>query len=384
MAMEKLGLGSFHLEPDGFSIHTFELTRKLSAVDYKKLRDKLYRNCPAGGIFRDRDWPGQGERHRCQWFRKSGLRISLERDDYDVGTNCYLRIAVNPRKLIDPGSSYLGILPPDEGSIRSLGKKFMLLLKDSGLPCALNAYQLSRVDLCVNIRCDTSKLFKELLRASRKLPAPEKYERVYYQCKDKKASKKVNKHYIRLAHATRELVMYDKTYQVVENGLLLDQESLPKGILRFEVHEARERIKKIEKKLGSSDVEAQLFYYVENSKAYLLRCFGRAFPDEKFLQKEELEEVIHAKADADLRDAMTRLVEILVHTQSVEKAMKKLENEGFQTAGVLEQFQKLGVSPVPLRKKFCARSLPGPASLLKKVSEGAVRVCYTKGKSSRR
>ena len=178
--------------------------------------------------------------------------------------------------------------------------------------------------------------------------------------------------------------MYDKTYQVVENGLLLDQESLPKGILRFEVHEARERIKKIEKKLGSSDVEVQLLYYVENSKAYLLRCFGRAFPDEKFLQKEELEEVIHAKADADLRDAMTRLVEILVHTQSVEKAMKKLENEGFQTAGVLEQFQKLGVSPVPLRKKFCARSLPGPASLLKKVSEGAVRVCYTKGKNSRR
>ena len=112
------------------------------------------------------------------------------------------------------------------------------------------------MDLCVNIRRDTSKLFKELLRASRKLPAPEKYERVYYQCKDKKASKKVNKHYIRLVHATRELVMYDKTYQVVENGLLLDQESLPKGILRFEVHEARERIKKVEKKLGSSDVEA--------------------------------------------------------------------------------------------------------------------------------
>ena len=126
--MEKLGVGSFYLEPDGFSIHTFELTKKLSVVDYKKLRDILYRNCPAGGIFRDRDWPGQGERHRCQWFRKSGLRISLERDDYDVGTNCYLRIAVNPRKLIDPGSSYLGILPPDEGSIRSLGKKFMLLL----------------------------------------------------------------------------------------------------------------------------------------------------------------------------------------------------------------------------------------------------------------
>ena len=49
--MEKLGLGSFHLEPDGFSIHTFELTRKLSAVDYKKLRDKLYRNCPAGIMY---------------------------------------------------------------------------------------------------------------------------------------------------------------------------------------------------------------------------------------------------------------------------------------------------------------------------------------------
>lgn len=92
--------------------------------------------------------------------------------------------------------------------------------------------------------------------------------------------------------------------------------------------------------------------------------------------------MIHAKADVDMRDAMTRLVEILVHTQSVKKAMKKLENEGFQTAGLLQQFQKLGVSPVPLRKKFCVRSLPGPASLLKKMSEGAVRVCYTREKTA--
>jgi len=184
--MKKLGAGSFQLEPDGFSIHTLEIVKKLSNKEYKRIRDSIYQKCPKGEMYSDRGWQGEGERYRCKWFWREGLRINLEKNVHKQVSTCYLRIAVNPRKLIDPSSSYLGILPPDEESIRTMNEKFTMLLKDSGLPCALNAYQLSRVDLCVNIRCDTSKLFKELLRVMRKLPTPPKYERCYYKGSDRK------------------------------------------------------------------------------------------------------------------------------------------------------------------------------------------------------
>ena len=137
--MKKLGAGSFQLEPDGFSIHTLEIVKKLSNKEYKRIRDSIYQKCPKGEMYSDRGWQGEGERYRCKWFWREGLRINLEKNVHKQVSTCYLRIAVNPRKLIDPSSSYLGILPPDEESIRTMSEKFTMLLKDSGLPCALNA-----------------------------------------------------------------------------------------------------------------------------------------------------------------------------------------------------------------------------------------------------
>lgn len=234
--------GKFQLEPDGFSIHTFELTKKLSRKEYRKLVDEAYCHCPPGQIYRDKTWQGNGERHRCKWFQREGLRISFEQDIHHQVVSRRLRIAVNPRKLIDPNTSYLGILPPTEESVGEVSKAFFIVLKKSGLPCVLDAYQLSRVDLCVNVRCDSTALFKELLRVTRKLPTPPKYERAVFRSENKKFANKYNKHHITLKHKSRELVLYDKTYQILENGLLLDEEKLPKGVLRFEVHEPRERV----------------------------------------------------------------------------------------------------------------------------------------------
>lgn len=234
--------GKSQLEPDGFSIHTFELTKKLSRKEYRKLVDEAYCHCPPGQIYRDKTWQGAGERHRCMWFRQDGLRISFEQDVHNQIVSCRLRITVNPRKLMDPNSSYLGILPPTEESVQEVSKRFFTVLKDSGLPCVLDAYQLSRVDLCVNVRCDSTALLKELLRVTRKLPTPPKYERAVFRSENKKLANKYNKHHIALKHNSRELVLYDRTYQILENRLLLDEEKLPKGVLRFEVHELRERV----------------------------------------------------------------------------------------------------------------------------------------------
>lgn len=372
----KKNAGTFRIEPDGFSIHTFELSKKVTNNDYKRMRERLYRQCPKGEVYRDRDWQGEGERHRCRWFQRNGLRISLEKDVHGQISTCYLRIAVNPRKLIDPNSSYLGILPPTEESVQEVSKTFFAVLRDSGLPCVLDAYQLSRIDLCVNIRCDSTALFKELLRVTRKLPPPPKYERAIFKSADRKAASKYNRHHITLKHKTRELVIYDKTYQIVENGLLLDEEKLPKGVLRFEVHEQRERISKVEKELGTSSVTSLLCHYIGQSERIITRCFGRAYSDKKFMQPDRLRSLIHAETDTAVRDGMARLAEVMVRVKTLKKGVKKIGKEGYDAEAVLAQFARLGVSPVPLRKNFCAESMPGVSVLLERIARRNVQIWY--------
>ena len=375
----KKNAGTFRIEPDGFSIHTFELSKKVTNNDYKRMRDRLYCQRPKGEIYRDRAWQGEGERHRCRWFQRNGLRISLEKDVHGHISTCYLRVAVNPRKLIDPNSSYLGILPPTEESVQDVSKMFFVVLKDSGLPCVLGAYQLSRVDLCVNIRCDSTALFKELLRVTRKLPTPPKYERAIFKSADRKAASKYNRHHITLKHKSRELVIYDKTYQIIENGLLLDEEKLPKGVLRFEVHELRERVSKMEKNLGTSSVTSLLCHYIKQSERIITGCFRRAYPDEKFMPPDGLERLACAEADKSLQEGMLRLVELMVRLKTLEKGVRKIENEGYGAAAILSQFATLGVSPIPLRKKFCARSMPGVATLLRRIAHWDVQVWQQQG-----
>ncbi len=372
----KKNAGTFRIEPNGFSIHTFELSKKVTNNDYKRMRDRLYCQRPKGEIYRDRAWQGEGERHRCRWFQQNGLRISLEKDVHGHISTCYLRVAVNPRKLIDPNSSYLGILPPTEESVQDVSKMFFVVLKDSGLPCVLDAYQLSRVDLCVNIRCDSTALFKELLRVTRKLPTPPKYERAEFKSEDRRAANKYNKHHVTLKHKTRELVIYDKTYQIMENGLLLDEEKLPKGVLRFEVHEQRERISKVEKELGTSSVTSLLCHYIGQSERIITRCFGRAYPDKKFMQPDQLRSLIYAEADTAVGDGMARLAEVMVRVKTLKKGVKKIGKEGYDAKAVLAQFARLGVSPVPLRKNFCAESMPGVSILLERIAHRNVQIWY--------
>ena len=72
------------------------------------------------------------------------------------------------------------------------------------------------------------------------------------------------------------------------------------------------------------------------------------------------------------------LVELLKTVQSVDKALEKLEAKRYDTSGILKNFEKLGISPVPLRKDFCAERLPGLVELLNTVGdEGGIVVPYT-------
>lgn len=93
----------FVLEPDGFSIHTFELSKKLTRYEYYHMKDVLYSDLKIA-IYQE--YPGH---HYCKSYAKHGVRIYLEHNQSKDGFDSYfVRMVINPHVLIEPGCSYLG------------------------------------------------------------------------------------------------------------------------------------------------------------------------------------------------------------------------------------------------------------------------------------
>lgn len=375
----------FELEPDKFSLHTFELSMRLTKHEYYQMKDKLYRSQEREKntvIYQERKG-----RHCCMKYGKHGVRICLEHNQGENGFDTYfVRMIVNPRMLIEPGCSYLGILPPEKSSVEKLEKAFKKLFAKTVFDNNINDYYLTRLDLCVNIRCRNNKLFRETVRVLRKLPTPPKYERKQKRYEQgKKLSKKdvnmYNKHYLCFVCGTHELVIYDKTYQLQKGHLVNDSEGLPEGVLRFEVHCEREYIRRIEKELDSDSPMKVLWAMVQKSEERIIDHFSRCFFDTKFVQMDALKRAIKESGyKKKNKDAMLELASRLQRTQSVDKALRKMEKQGYDTSGLLDRFSGLGISPIPLWKNFCAESLPGPVELLKRISGGDISVEYVKAK----
>ena len=215
----------------------------------------------------------------------------------------------------------------------------------------------------------------------RKLPTPPKYERKFYKHPDKKKKNRYNKHYIRFQCGTHELIIYDKTYQVKENGIVVAYEKLPEGILRFEVHCERAYLHKIEKEYKNPATIDFLWIMIQESQSRIIKHFSKCFPDCDFMQMEKITEAITSSGfKKKNKDTMVELVGLLQRIQSVDKALDKLNRSGNDTIKVLDRFAKLGISPIPLRVGFCALQIPGPVQLLRDVSSGSIEVEYTNKK----
>ena len=176
---------TFNLEPDGFSIHTFSLSRQLTQSEYHALKKNLYRDYP--GTYKT-DSKGEDGTvyifHNCRYFNRYGVRIRLmkccfvdqkdstpyddEDDSHDTFSKYFLKMTINPRRLIEPIDEYhyLGILQPTQESVDRVVEVFRRLFWQTIFENDIDQYKLSRIDFCTNIRCDNKNLFRELVRST--------------------------------------------------------------------------------------------------------------------------------------------------------------------------------------------------------------------------
>lgn len=177
--------------------------------------------------------------------------------------------------------------------------------------------------------------------------------------------------------SSKELVIYDKTYQVRNGNLAVGYENLPEGVLRFEIHCERDYIRKLEKQFGTDVTTDMLWRLMQESERLIVDHFSKCFSDARFLQMDDLTDTIMKSAFKEKNKAtMLELVDHLQRTQSVDKALKKMERAGYSTDGLLDRFDKLGISPIPLRKNFCSKELPGMVELLRAVSSQEIILEY--------
>lgn len=162
---------------------------------------------------------------------------------------------------------------------------------------------------------------------------------------------------------------------------MVSYEKIPEGVLRFEVHCEREYLRKVERHSGQTDTDKLLWQLIQESEERIIRHFSQCFSDVRFVQMEEIERRVTQSAfREENKESMMALASSLRRTQSVDKALEKMEKAGYDTTNLLERFDKLGISPIPLWKNFCAKELPGPVELLLAMSDGELSVEYLKVK----
>ena len=85
--------------------------------------------------------------------------------------------------------------------------------------------------------------------------------------------------------------------------------------------------------------EELLWQLIQEGEERIINHFDGCFPDTAFVQMEEIERRIKASAfRGENRKAMLELASRLQRLQSVDKALKKMEGDGFATSNLFDKF----------------------------------------------
>lgn len=297
------------LTSDGFSFHTLELRWNPTDTAFADAFDRL-RQCSCGGEFYPAKENGGVFAWRCNAFSRNGVQVFLTRGHQNM-----ISLTVNPRKLIEPDASYLGIVPPYQDTLEEIRDNFTLVMRKVGLPEDMNAWKLHRLDLCVNICWNRKNAAAELIRLLR-----------------------------------------------------LKGEKLPKRVLRVELHCGRAWIRDFIKKEHLETTVGAIQALSQNSRKLILKYAQKCMYSGMYRKLKAQLEIID-EADGMKKEIRKRLKGILktANSSSLKEARKGLTKEQWETC--LGYFRRLGVHPLPLREKYPVKQLPSLLMILNELDE---------------
>lgn len=226
-----------------FSYHTFMLRKQLLRYTEKHAMNKF--------LFDKKHYMDSYGTMRC-CLNIPGLNLCIR---YYESQHPALELVVNPYLLLG-NASYKMIFNPVLCSILQVENLLNAFLLDNNLPFLFEDFILARLDLCVNIALDSHEQVETYLRLMKKSYIPHKYDSVTFPDTMDNATGK-NHHSFRIQSAKKCFTVYDKDYQMLDQGLQA-LESDEQNLLRFEISLQTEAITKLKKQ-----------YHIETTAEFL-------------------------------------------------------------------------------------------------------------------
>ena len=268
------------LEPDGFSIHTFELSMQLSKSEWHNCKEQLYaeqKKSSENFIYADKSCKGL---YTCTKYADAGIRIRLEHiGSKKENLKYFVRMIVNPRKLVYPQSGYLGILPPEESSIELLEKIFQHQFRKSPFEKELRKY---KINFC-RTRITAKKYYNKYYGAGNAFETPD----------DTALNELYNKE---ARYDEKEDILYKKLFEAEENK---DKHEIAN--IKRQIKELKEKFKKLNKQINEE--QNRRLSYTRSAKP-LLDANKILRQAENYTHFEEIKERYEeAKRNLDLAEA---------------------------------------------------------------------------------
>lgn len=381
-------LDKVSLQSDGFNFHTFALRYYPSGREYSKVLQHLKKLSEHDEFYPLKEY-GVGK-YYCGHFSDQGILLYLTQAEDGRGhVKSIVTCRVNPRRLIEPDCSYIGIMPHDEKSLDLMEDAFTEVMRKARLPEFMDEWELHRLDLCVNLLFPRKKLPRFLIDMLRQGPISGNYQFEGYipdNCFDPKshvkhavkvvpAQKRDSKESIRNSVA---LVIYDKWAQLEANQLVRKKEKCAKeqqyGILRIELHAESGWLKRHAKDAVSKAPRALITYYANQSKYLICSYLSDIFPDGNYYSKDKLEETINSTywLKGKVKRRMISIVETLkdgnTYTQALFCCSNKMLSKK-QKEKIIENFGKLHINPVPIPRKLKTLYLPTLSAMVSVLDE---------------
>ena len=370
------------LTSDGYSYHTLELKAHPSPNEYRQMLQHFYdqaKHSPHGRTYRLPYCSKTLETHCSTVLSSHGILLYFTLKKDRSGIRATIKAVINPRRLIDPDCDYLGIMPPDETSFEYFQDQFTAIMRKHHLPDFLDDWKLTRLDLCVNLLCSQKKSAHEQCRLLHKVMLKEEMTRVCFLDKSadvntQKEQKERDKHSIKWCNDSYALTIYDKLFQSETEGLSISKRKSYNGILRVEFQCQRNYLRKIEKKVDLDTTSDLLWYMSINSRKIILEHVNRFLPGGIHYKPKAAQKIIRSSSrQKRTKGQLIWLIKQLRYSYTMDSLQKKVEKKFSLTPRSLDkridQLQKLGINPIPLRSDFYLDCLPSVPVILESLDD---------------
>jgi|GEM_PF-3818457 len=347
----------FQIAEEGFSFHTFELTKLITYEEYRLIKNAFY-------LLSEQRYRVYNDKYCmvCEKYKRMGIVIRLYENP---GKPPHLQLRVNPR-LTCGQYDYIGIFPCTKENIKTVKGTVDEVLASIGANYKFNDMTVSRIDLCTNVEMEP--IFCEpYMRVIRKCRMPYSFWRTSFT-KGESNYKEKNKHSFRASNQDTVFTIYDKVYQLQERKLLEPDSQMQHRLIRFEVSLNRAAVIRVNR---------EYFQCPFNDNSDLLWAFGllsrkiiqtyvyRFFPEGSYAPYEKVQSAVQ-KLDVSnkIRKRMLYLLRKASDCSYLSRAVRDMESEffisGYKTDKVFQCFENLHYNPVTT----LGETLPGIRELL--------------------